>query len=516
MFKDQYKRWVLWIIILIISFLIINFLIWFTYTSKIFRVYPWPGDLSRMDLNPSIAIVKKEKRTLEKLMVLPDLDIISPGIYEKHHNLPKPKVYAKYSQDTQDIFKRYTLVSSEIPVLTMGDSISRGRGGGVNNYWQDFLATRINKTVGFIPELSDNNMLRDAILLHNSGFLKKYKVKYLIIQTGESNAIRRFIQETDFNESISLEELGHLISKRSGGTFLDPGHAVIGESIDYGLNTSENVYYRAMITQFLFMHFNYMTEAIDKIFRYYVRPFINQDDISEDTIEYDLRQTVLKRYISSIYYDTDERTRTMDYKAASAFSSLTDRFNVSAAMNNNYKMLIRRIQDKLDYHDPKRSVQNVRLTENFFSHQYGNILYYSSSDYMSNVKFNKWNDTKGWTKRLNESLNSLSTKLESEGVTLIFMPSPNKLTAYQDYLAIPLPDTGEIHPKTREKVSSRSTFFETLELVKDKQYKFVNPKKIISKYLNNNFKDVYYFDDTHWNNIILPDLAEAIENKMLE
>ena len=273
MFKDQYKRWVLWIIILIVSFLIINFLIWFTYTSKIFRVYPWLGDLSRMDLNPSIAIVKKEKRTLEKLMVLPDLDIISPGIYEKHHNLPKPRVYAKYSQDTQDIFKRYTLVSSEIPVLTMGDSISRGRGGGVNNYWQDFLATRINKTVGFIPELSDNNMLRDAILLHNSGFLKKYKVKYLIIQTGESNAIRRFIQETDFNESISLEELGHLISKRSGGTFLDPGHAVIGESIDYGLNTSENVYYRAMITQFLFMHFNYMTEAIDKIFRYYVRPF---------------------------------------------------------------------------------------------------------------------------------------------------------------------------------------------------------------------------------------------------
>ena len=206
----------------------------------------------------------------------------------------------------------------------------------------------------------------------------------------------------------------------------------------------------------------------------------------------------------------------MDYKAASAFSSLTDRFNVSAAMNNNYKMLIRRIQDKLDYHDPKRSVQNIRLTDNFFSHQYGNILYYSSSDYMSNVKFNKWNDTKGWTKRLNESLNSLSTKLESEGVTLIFMPSPNKLTAYQDYLAIPLPDTGEIHPKTREKVSSRSTFFETLELVKDKQYKFVNPKKIISKYLNNNFKDVYYFDDTHWNNIILSDLAEAIENKMLE
>ena len=53
-------------------------------------------------------------------------------------------------------------------------------------------------------------------------------------------------------------------------------------------------------------------------------------------------------------------------------------------------------------------------------------------------------------------------------------------------------------------------------IVKDKQYKFVNPKKIISKYLNNNFKDVYYFDDTHWNNIILSDLAEAIENKMLE
>ena len=60
MFKDQYKRWVLSIIILIVSFLIINFLIWFTYTSKIFRVYPWPGDLSRMDLNPSIAIVKKK------------------------------------------------------------------------------------------------------------------------------------------------------------------------------------------------------------------------------------------------------------------------------------------------------------------------------------------------------------------------------------------------------------------------------------------------------------------------
>lgn len=516
MFKDQYKQWVFWIIIVCISFLIINFLIWFTYTSKLFRAYPWPGDLSRMDLNPSIAIVKKEKRTLDKLMVLPDLDIISPGIYEKYHNFPKPRVYAKYSQDTQDIFQRYTLVSSEIPVLTMGDSISRGRGGGVNNYWQDFLSTRINKTVGFIPELSDNNMLRDAILLHNSGFLKKYKVKYLIIQTGESNAIRRFIQETDFNESISLKELGYLISKRSGGTFLDPGHAVIGESIDYALNASNNVYYRAMITQFLFMHLNYMSETADKIFKHNIRPLINQDDIYENTIEHDLRDTVLKRHISSIYYDADMRTRTMDYKAASAFSSLTDKFNVSAAMNNNYKMLIRRLQDKLGYYNPKRSVKNISLTNKLFSHQDGNILYYASSDFMSNVKFNKWNETEHWTKRMNEALNKLSKKLKSEGVTLIFMPSPNKLTAYQDYLASPLPDSGEIHPKTKEKVSSKSTFFETLESAQDREYKFVNPKKIISMHLKNNIRDVYYFDDTHWNNIILSDLAKVIEDKMLE
>lgn len=516
MFKDQYKRWVFWIIIVSISFLIINFLIWFSYTSKLFRAYPWVGDLSRMDLNPPIAIVKKEKRTLEKLMVLPDLDLISPGIYEKYHNFPTLRAYAKYSQDTQDIFQRYSAISSEIPVLTMGDSISRGRGGGVNNYWQDFLATRINKTVGFIPELSDNNMLRDAILLHNSGFLKKYKVKYLIIQTGESNAIRRFIQETDFNESISLEELGYLISKRSGGTFLDPGHAVIGESIDYALNASEDVYYRAMITQFLFMHFNYMSEIVDKTFKHYIRPLIDQDDISENTMQYDLRKTFLKRYISSIYYNADERTRAMDYKAATAFSSLTDRFNVSAAMNNNLKMLMRRIQDKLDYNDPRRSVQNITLTNKFFSHQNGDILYYASSDFMSNVKFNKWNETEHWTKRLNESLNKLSKKLESDGITLIFMPSPNKLTAYQDYLSTPLPDSGEVHPKTKTKVLSKSTFFETLESAQDREYKFVNPKKIISMHLKNNTRDVYYFDDTHWNNIILSDLAKVIEDKMLE
>tara|TARA_B100001093_G_scaffold516302_1_gene594768 strand:- start:508 stop:2058 length:1551 start_codon:yes stop_codon:yes gene_type:complete len=514
MYENQYKRWVLWIILLIISFVLINFLLWFTYTSKVFRAYPWPGDLSRMDLNPSMAIIKKEKRNLDKLMVLPNLDVIVPGIYEKHINYPKPRAYAKYSQDTLDIFHRYTLVASEIPILTMGDSISRGRGGGVNNYWQDFLATRTNQTVGFIPELSDNNMLRDAILLHNSGFLKKYKVKYLIIQSGESNTMRRFIQDADFNESISLEELGYLISKRSGATFTDPGHAVTGESIDYGLNESKSLYYRAMITQFLFMHFNYMTEPIDKIFKHKIRPYINQDHISDDSMEYDLRTTILKRHISSIYYNSDDRTRSMDYKAASAFSSLTDRFNVAAAMNNNYKMLTRRVIDKLDYYDPKRSVQRAHLTNKFFSHQDGNILYYASSDFMSNVKFNKWNKVDNWTIKLNQKLNKLSKKLKSEGVTLIFMPSPNKLTAYQDYLVEPLPDSGETNPKTREVVSSKSTFFKNLELVKDKHYKFINPKKIIDKYLQNKTKDVYYFDDTHWNNIILEDLAKVIHTEM--
>jgi hypothetical protein len=112
-------------------------------------------------------------------------------------------------------------------------------------------------------------------------------------------------------------------------------------------------------------------------------------------------------------------------------------------------------------------------------------------------------ETKENIELLNHNFNNLADILESKGIKLIFMPAVDKYNLYRPYI---------VSNNYKE-----SIFFEYLSTL-DKKYIFINTKEILSKYLENSEKDIFYADDTHWsykasNNIIESDAFNNIFNK---
>ncbi len=84
---------------------------------------------------------------------------------------------------------------------------------------------------------------------------------------------------------------------------------------------------------------------------------------------------------------------------------------------------------------------------------------------------------------VNENLNRLSDILSKKGITLYFMPSPDKYSLYSGFIV----DNPYPH----------STFFEELRKL-PKRYTLIDTKEILLPELEKGEKDVYYPDDTHW------------------
>ncbi|WP_177765428.1 SGNH/GDSL hydrolase family protein [Flavobacterium sp. I3-2] len=97
---------------------------------------------------------------------------------------------------------------------------------------------------------------------------------------------------------------------------------------------------------------------------------------------------------------------------------------------------------------------------------------------------------------LKKALESLQIELEKQNVKLVFLPAPNKLTAYYDYI---------ITEKKIEKPIILSEIENTT-----KKYIYVNPLKSVNAFDNNNKKDFYFYDDTHWSFLGSKAVAEQI------
>lgn len=92
-------------------------------------------------------------------------------------------------------------------------------------------------------------------------------------------------------------------------------------------------------------------------------------------------------------------------------------------------------------------------------------------------------ETKENIELLNDNLNTLSNILKAKNIKLIYMPAVDKYNLYRPYII--------------SNQYSESMFFEYLTTL-EKDYVFIDTKNILSELLDNNFKDVFYSDDTHW------------------
>ena len=148
--------------------------------------------------------------------------------------------------------------------------------------------------------------------------------------------------------------------------------------------------------------------------------------------------------------------------------------------DGNYKFITNSFFYKLSKEPLERSfTYQATLDHDMFSVKASNSLLFYYEDITKSILSTSDNINK-----LNNNINKLAKRLDKQGIKLFFMPVVDKYNLYYPYIL------NNNLPK--------STFFELLEPLK-KNYYFINTKKILKKYINNEI-DLYYPDDTHWTN----------------
>lgn len=167
----SYKKFSKIILIVFLLFIGINFLIWEFATKDILtRKSPEiiTGDMTRMAYLPRLNYERKNSINLPR----------------KHLN------HFKYD------------ANKKIDMITIGDSFSNGNSGGLNRFYQDYLASKMNLNIlNFNQIQGTRNCLETVLLLLNGGELKRKGVKYIIVESTQRKVVTRFL--TPINLKIS-------------------------------------------------------------------------------------------------------------------------------------------------------------------------------------------------------------------------------------------------------------------------------------------------------------------------
>lgn len=118
------------------------------------------------------------------------------------------------------------------------------------------------------------------------------------------------------------------------------------------------------------------------------------------------------------------------------------------------------------------------LTRPFFSVKDGARLLFYHED-VRNIPY----ATAERMRALNDNLNELADRLARKGITLYFLPAPDKYNMYSEYI--------------RDNPYPQSVFFETLAPL-PKRYRYLDTKALLIRDIRSGEMDVYYADDTHW------------------
>jgi len=140
-----------------------------------------------------------------------------------------------------------------------------------------------------------------------------------------------------------------------------------------------------------------------------------------------------------------------------------------------------------------KMVHKVLLSESVFSNGAKHLLFY-----VEDIQAIELNNNIENMKKMNNHLNILHTKLQQKGVTLIYLPCPDKFDFYYEYI---------VKCKYDEPL-----FFKHLREM-EKDYLFIDSKQSL-KELSEDTKDVYFYDDTHWSPYSSKHIASIIASLM--
>jgi len=337
----SFKKYVKLILISLVIFLSYHVIVWTFYTSRIYNLEKnnYVGDLGRMSY------------------LVNSLD-------HRIHNVDlKKRHYYKDNYQNQ-----------EIDIVTLGDSFFNGGAGGKNAYIQDYLATQTNLNI--LNVLSFDSQQSPIKLIENMidvGWFKKYKPKYLILETVEKSLPGKFNLKKELKIG-TLKELERKIQSPGQSLFTYVPQVKIINTANYKL------------------------------------PYFN------------------------LMYNFKEKAQ--------------------------------------------RSVYKLSLNDDYFSvKDSDSLLCYNEEiehiEYFTDQKLDE----------INDKINLLSKKLKEQNVELIFLVAVDKYDLYYDKI---------INNKYK-----KQTFFERFEKL-NKDYIFINTKKVLKPLIDNKVLDVFYADDTHW------------------
>ena len=95
----------------------------------------------------------------------------------------------------------------KIGVLTIGDSFSSGGGGGLNNYYQDYLASINGVEVLNVLQYKKLDLISTVSLLNNNGYLERVRPEHVLIQCAEKECLNDLPGAIDFQRTVSEKEL---------------------------------------------------------------------------------------------------------------------------------------------------------------------------------------------------------------------------------------------------------------------------------------------------------------------
>lgn len=159
----SYKLFTKIAIFIVVFVFLFHFIIWNLYTKHVFPNDYFIGDLGRISYQ---------------------INYLHPRV--THSDLAKQHIN----------FHQWN--GEQVDILTIGDSIANGGAGGLNPFFQDYIATYYDKTVLNIQPL-DYNYIEMIYLLLNNGMLDEISPKVIIIESTERSVIERFTANINDN-----------------------------------------------------------------------------------------------------------------------------------------------------------------------------------------------------------------------------------------------------------------------------------------------------------------------------
>ena len=177
--------------------------------------------------------------------------------------------------------------------------------------------------------------------------------------------------------------------------------------------------------------------------------------------------------------------------------SSPDSFNfslpdVSFINNGNFKFLLYRLL--YPFHDCALASATCRTTIKSPRFSIGNgreMLFYKKD--VREIKHH----TLKLIQKMNENLDAFATRLESLGISLLFMPAVSKYDLYRDDFI------DDSYP--------RDPFFDLLRK-QQRNYLLVDTRAILAEGLRNGELDIFYVDDTHWRPRASQLIAQALRD----